>query len=78
MVLAGVARQDLLKRADDKTLTANARTCLFCAQATLAYLLMLVSMTYNVGLFTAVILGLTLGHRRSLMTAEVDKSECCS
>jgi len=78
VVLVGVLRQFLYKMSDDRALSMDARSAVYFAQATLAYLLMLVSMTYNYGLFFAVILGLTLGHRRYLMPMEIDKGECCS
>jgi len=52
----------------------------YCGQVTLSYLIMLVAMTYNAGLFITVVLSLTLGYwifylRRTKMTDEEAEAE---
>jgi hypothetical protein len=75
----GVLRQRLYKQMDDKSLSAMQRSSLFFAQSLLAYLLMLVAMTFNVGLFLAVIVGLTVGYHHYLQQQiDAEKGECCS
>lgn len=58
-----------------------ADTVLYGVQMTLGYLLMLVAMTFNVGLFVAVIVGLSLGHFALApptgSTNTVDTTDCC-
>jgi len=58
-----------------------ADTILYAAQMTLGYLLMLITMTYNVGLFVMVIVGLTCGHFALAppagSTDTVDTTDCC-
>lgn len=83
VVVVGVARQELLRISEQEHLGPEKRALLYFCQATLSYLLMLVAMTFNVGLFLAVILGLSIGYYRSLVhhqqAAKVSgKSECCA
>ena len=77
VVCLGILRQELVKLAESEEISLNKRVVLYFAQATLSYLLMLISMTFNVGLFFAVILGLTLGWYRSLLQTKI-KTDCCS
>lgn len=87
IVAAGVARHELLRTAEDESRDLNTRTAMFFAQATIAYALMLLSMTFNIAVFFAVIVGLTAGWRRtaampigvgSNKLLATNKGECCS
>ena len=77
VVCLGILRQELVKLAESDEISLNKRVVLYFAQATLSYLLMLISMTFNVGLFFAVIVGLTLGWYRCLLQTKI-KTDCCS
>jgi hypothetical protein len=79
VVLAGVLRQHLVKLTENPALPPLTRTVYYATHSTLAYLLMLVSMTFNIGLFSAVILGLSIGYHRFLQKIDAEKAaECCS
>ena len=77
IVLAGVLRQELVKMSEQEHHSSERRAALYFAQATISYLLMLIAMTFNVGLFLAVMIGLTAGFYRSLLQSK-NKSECCA
>ena len=79
IVILGMIRMELLVLSEDEAQSLHTRTVLYFIQASLSYGLMLVTMTFNVPLFFAVILGLTLGYRRNLIR-KINKSsgDCCA
>ena len=78
VVLVGIARQELVKLSEIETNSPEKRAVLFFCQATLSYLLMLIAMSFNVGLFLAVLIGLTAGYYRSLLQLKMKADECCA
>ena len=78
VILAGIIRQDLVRMSEQEIHTNEKRALLYFAQATISYLLMLIAMTFNVGLFLSVMIGLSLGFYRSLVQQGKIKSECCA
>lgn len=57
------------------------KTMLYMSSITLAYSLMLIVMTYNVGLFISAVLGLTIGYltfgKRREQCGSTNSTECC-
>lgn len=77
VVAMGVARQELVMLAEQDAHSPEKRACFYFAQSLLAYLLMLLAMTFNVGIFLSVIVGLTAGFYRSLLKGLKVKEDCC-
>lgn len=79
VISLGVARQEAMRLGDLPDASIEAKTAYYFVQAALSYVLMLVAMTFNFHLFLGVVVGLTVGHYRTLKLApQAKQQECCA